>query len=129
MKNLKNKNIICIVAIILVVLIILLLVINPFKKKVTVNSMSDDIKKYGVDYYTTFYYPAIEDPKDFLANFTDTGLTISLNSLQVTNKFDDKLVDSLKKKNCDLDASKVIITPKAPFGKTDYSVTVELSCK
>lgn len=126
----KKKNIIVVACIIILVLIIggiLLLpkLFNNFGKENKVKSLTREFYSY--------YYDEISksnNAKDFLKNYTESGLKINLGDIEV-------YLDGKKGKNgdysllekCDLDKSYATIYPKSPFDKKSIEIKVNLECK
>lgn len=100
----------------------------------------DDLKNYlikmGTDFYVDFYYEeqakgkSEEELKQYLSKFTDTGIKISLKTLEDYSEENEKTIEKFKnkKKECDKQNTKVIIYPQDPYGKEDYSVEPLLEC-
>ncbi|CAM3739486.1 hypothetical protein ERUR111494_09065 [Erysipelothrix urinaevulpis] len=71
--------------------------------------------------------------KEFLERFSEAGIKVDLDNL---SRFDDGkyegllqvLVNPKTKESCDVNNTKAIIHPHAPFGKKDYKIDVELDC-
>lgn len=110
------------------VIIVLVIVINNNNSKKTTETLEEGLKKIGIEFYEKKYYPTFEDKKQ-LANFKDTGLSISVNNLNVTLPIHDELKGKLNKKKCDLNNTKIMIFPKESYGADDYSIKVELDCE
>lgn len=103
-------------------------------------SSEDDLKNYlikmGTDFYVDFYYEeqakgkSDEELKQYLSKFTDTGIKISLKTLEDYSEENEKTIEKFKnkKKECDKKNTKVIIYPQDPYGKEDYSVEPLLEC-
>lgn len=103
-------------------------------------SSEDELKNYlikmGTDFYVDFYYEeqskgkSEEEIKQYLSRFENTGIKISLKTLEDYSDDNEKLIEKFKnkKKECDKKNTKVIIYPKDPYGKEDYSVEPLLEC-
>lgn len=128
-KLLSNKKILLavIAAVIVLVIIIVNMVMNQDSEKKTV-SLNDKLNDLGVEFYETKYHTTLDD-KAKLANFKDSGISISVTNVEVLLPLDDETAGLLKDKNCNLDETKIIIFPKAPYGVKDYSMKVELACE
>lgn len=134
----SKKKLIAIIAaaIILVIGIIVLIVCLVNKPKSNEKELKNNLKKLGSQFYTEFYYPAQEkaqkDVKSFVAKFEKTGIKVNLENIAKFSKIDKKLVDGMvnnvTKESCDNKNTYVIIKPKSPYGKNDFTVDVNLSC-
>ena len=119
-----------IVVIGIVVALILLIPRNNSKK------LTSNLSTLGKQFYEEFYYPSQEksqdDVKAFVKKFEKTGIKVNLENIAKISKVDKELVDSMvnskTKKECDAKESYVIIKPKKPYGKTDYTIEVNLDC-
>ena len=131
----KKKLIIIVGAAVLVVAgiavgLILLLGGNNSKK------LEANLNTLGKQFYEEFYYPSQEksqeDVKEFIKKFEKTGIKVNLENIAKVSKVDQDLVKEMvnkkTKKECDKTASYVIIKPKKPYGKTDYTIEVNLEC-
>ena len=98
--------------------------------------LTANLTKLGEQFYTEFYYPSQEksqeDVKEFVKKFEKTGIKVNLENIAKVSKVDQDLVKTMvnckTKKDCDKTASYVIIKPKKPYGKTDYTIEVTLDC-
>lgn len=121
-------------AVVLVVLIVLGIII--FTNRSNEKELKANMKKLGGQFYEEFYYPAQEkaqkDVKEFMNKFENTGIKVNLTNIAKVSKVDQDLVkdmvNSKTKKECDKEETYVVIKPKKPFGKKDYTVEVFLSC-
>lgn len=119
-----------IVVIGIVVALVLLLGGNNQKE------LNSNLSKLGKQFYEEFYYPSQEksqeDVKAFVKKFEKTGIKVNLENIAKVSKVDQDLVKTMvnkkTKKDCDKTASYVIIKPKKPYGKTDYTIDVTLEC-
>ena len=139
MNNLlKNKLFLGIVAgVVLLVLVVVLVVLLGGGKKSQSLVLSDKLKNLGTDFYETFYYKQVgttdKEKKEFLEKYKDLGIKISLDSLARHNKekTEEIMAEFVNKKTdeeCDRNNSMVVIYPRDPYGKTDYSVDAVLVC-
>ena len=133
-ENNNKKIIMGAVGVIVLVLVIIGIVfgIKSCGKKSNDQKLKDNLTAMGKTFYEEFYYPQMEktqdDIKEYMKKFENTGIKVNLTNLSKISKVDQKLVDSLTKENCDGEKTSVRITPKEPYGKTDYNIEVELSC-
>ena len=128
MKN--GKRTFAIIGIIILVLMIgLILVFNfskGFRQELRVKNMAASFYKY--------YYEDNSDKKDkdeikvFLSNYAASGLRVRLGDMETY--IDTHKVENYKVlKNCDKEKTSVIIYPKSPYGKTNFTVKVNMNCK
>lgn len=129
----KKINILIITVIFIVVLcIIFFIVFKPKnnKSRIDNNTLQDKLEKIGSDFYENYYYSNVPDEeKTKLSNYRDNGIRINLTNLSVIISMDDNIQNQLKKDQCDFDQTKIVIYPKEPYGKQNYSIELELSCK
>lgn len=138
-KILKNKKLLMVVsavlALILIVVIVILL-LNGNKQSQS-QKLSNSLKDLGISFYEEFYYNQIgkndKERKEFLAKYKDIGIKVSLDSLSrykkgETEEILTEFVNDETKKECDKTNSMVIIYPKDPYGKKDYSIDAMLVC-
>ena len=90
--------------------------------------------KMGTMFYEEYYYDALVEQKgsednaiSYLSQFADKGLKISFDNLKTY--FDkNSLMNYTELMDCDVDKTRAVIYPKAPYGKKDYDIKAELSC-
>lgn len=125
----KNKRIIISIFLILFLIVGILVVVNTKTGKEAKAKI--DIRKMTKEFYS-FYYDennSNNNVKDFLRHYINSGLTISLGDMEVyieDNSNGGTKYSSLEK--CDRAKSKIIIYPKSPFGKNDYTLKFDLVC-
>lgn len=136
-KNMfKNKKNLVLLGIVVVLIIAIVLIVVFFKGDNKVK-LEDRLKEIGTDFYENYYYDqtgsTIEEKEEFLSRFSEIGIKINLDNLSryksETNK--DKIESFKNSKTgeaCNRDNTRVIIYPKAGYGKTDYEVKTELDC-
>lgn len=90
--------------------------------------LEKELTEVGKTFYETQYYVGFEDPKT-LANFKDTGVNVNITSLEVILPLKEDVKKALTDRECDLDQTKILINPEEPYGKENYKIKVELSCK
>ena len=98
--------------------------------------LTSNLTTLGKQFYEEFYYPSQEksqeDVKAFVKKFEKTGIKVNLENIAKVGKVDQDLVKGMvnnkSKKECDKTASYVVIKPKKPYGKTDYTIEVNLEC-
>jgi len=137
-KILKNKIIIIVIAILVVLLVLVLIFVNKGEKEVNqFEQLSSSLKELGVNFYEDFYYKQIgqtdSEKEEFLEKYKDIGIKISLDSLSRHNKEKTEeilaeFVNSQTQEACDVTKSQVVIYPREPYGKTDYSIDAVLVC-
>lgn len=136
-ENKSNKNLfIAIGCALLVVVAVVVLIICLGKEKTNEEELTKNLEKLGSQFYTEFYYPAQEKTQkniaEFIAKFERTGIKVNLENIAKVSKIDKKLIEDMvnnkTKKECDKVESYVVITPKAPYGKDDFTVKATLVC-
>jgi len=96
-----------------------------------------DMETLGREFYTDLFYKQLaenrsqEELKAFLEKYKETGINTNLDNLSRTasdtnKKKAEKLLS--EDNNCDKEKTRVYVYPKAPYGKDDYTVKVELAC-
>ena len=98
--------------------------------------LTNNLTTLGKQFYEEFYYPSQEksqeDVKAFVKKFEKTGIKVNLENIAKVSKVDKELVDSMvnnkTKEKCDAKNSYVIIRPEKPYGKTNYTIEVNLDC-
>lgn len=128
------------------VIAVLLLVVGGFsiykfmgKQAKGKDALEADLIKMGSDFYESFYYDNVTDGKTdeekttFLEKFQESGIKINLDNLGRYNDSQNEAVIAGFKNNktdtiCDVNNTRAVILPKAPFGKTDFEVRAELDC-
>lgn len=143
----KKNILILVITLLIIATMILLIIFNPFGKKKNnsetnhkgyddvlnknVNTKEDLIKALEASaekYYEENYYLTIADPESELEVHSEFGIKLTLNTLNSIQPFSENLSNSLKKYGCNLDTSRIIITPNKPYGKTDYTTKTSLYC-
>ena len=126
----KKKNIIVVVCIIILVLIIGGILLLP--KLFNNSGKENKVKSLTREFYS-YYYDEISksnNAKDFLKNYTESGLTINLGDIEVyLDGKKGKTEDYSLLEKCDLDKSYATIYPKSPFDKKSIDINVKLECK
>ena len=137
--NKKNIIIIAISVVVVAALVILCFVFFGNKKDTKKDNKAEltaNLEKLGKAFYEDFYYvrneEAQENMVEFIKGFEKTGISVDLENISKVSTVDKELVDSMvnskTKKKCDVKETRVTFFPKAPYGKTDYEMKVELSC-
>lgn len=137
-KILKNKFLL--VGIIILVALLILVPILFLKGDKEVNQsqkLSSSLKELGISFYEDFYYKQIgqtdEEKKEFLEKYKDIGIKVSLDSLsrhnkEKTDEILSEFVNEKTQEECDRTNSMVVIYPREPYGKKDYSIDAVLVC-
>ena len=117
----KKKNIIVVVCIIILVLIIGGILLLP--KLFNNTGKENKVKSLTREFYS-YYYDEISksnNAKDFLKNYTESGLKINLGDIEVyLDGKKGKTGDYSLLEKCDLDKSYATIYPKSPFDKKKH---------
>jgi hypothetical protein len=95
-----------------------------------INDETDIIRNLGKEFYEVFYWDDCgkygnEGRKEFLEQFKTVGITVSLENLirwGNTSGFSDDLFDQY-----DLVESEIIVYPKEPYGRKDYTISLDIS--
>lgn len=98
--------------------------------KGNINDETAIIRNLGKEFYEVFYWDDCgkygnEGRKEFLEQFKIVGITVSLENLirwGNTSGFSDDLFNQY-----DLEESRIIVYPKEPYGRKDYTISVDLS--
>lgn len=107
--------------------------VNPDKEK----ELTTSLEKMGSEFYTDFYYTELsknnssQNVSNSLSKFKDTGIKINLDNLERYNggKNEDEIAKFKNNgKECNKENTKAIIKPKSPYGKNDFTISVELDC-
>lgn len=136
-KKSKVDSKLVIIPLVVVVLAVVLGLLVSFGKGDNQNELEKSLKEMGKNFYENFYYEQIGTSADertkLLSKFTTVGIKVDLENLSRYN--DGEFKDEIKKfknkktdKSCNRTNTKVVIYPKSPYGKTDYSVEAELDC-
>lgn len=134
-KNIFTKRNIIIIVVLLVIINVLvgsILIYNNPKNKI-----KRSIKAMGTDFYTNYFYDTLasgrtkKELSEILERYKDTGIKVNLKSLSQfdSSKYKED-IDSFAGENkaCNLNKTRVIVYPKAPYEKNNYKIIVELDC-
>lgn len=130
-----NKNIV-IIAVVAVVAIVAGLFLGIGKKD-NQKDLEKSLQEMSRGFYENFYYEQVGSSADekasLLSKFTTVGIKIDLDNLSRynNNEFKDeisKFKNAKTNEKCNKTNTKVIVYPKSPYGKTDYTIKVELDC-
>jgi hypothetical protein len=137
----KKNIIICACSLLALIIIIVGIIFLIPREKNNEKLLNQELEKVGRYYYENYYYVSaansdeLSKKADYLSNFTNTGLKISLsNLLRYNNTLSDDVKNKTEFKNsetneaCDMDKSMVTIYPKEPFTKGDYQISIYLDC-
>ena len=138
-KKTNLRTMIIILFVLLLVIVGLIFVKNTFIKDNKKEVLEKELLDMGKVFYEDFYYKQIEatdlEIENFLSKFKTIGIKINLDSLarynnQVNKSRIEKFVNEDKKddKDCNRNESMLIIYPKDPYGKKDYTYKVVLEC-
>lgn len=134
-RRLDSKVLIIIAVVLVVVLAVVLFLV--FNSKDNKAEIENSLTEMGKSFYENFYYEQIGSSSDerttLLSKFTTIGIKIDLENLERYNDGEfSKEIKTLKNKKtnkmCNKTKTKVIIYPKSPYGKTDYTIKTELDC-
>lgn len=101
------------------------------------DSLENTLKDMAADFYENFYYDQVKQiskEEDYLSKFEVIGIKISLENLKdfENGKYIskvDRFVNSKTKVSCNKYNTVALIYPKAPYGKVDYEIEVNLECE
>lgn len=135
----KKKMIqICAIAVGLIVVFAIVLWLTRGSNLSLEDSLSKSLKNMGEEFYTEFYYAEVTRDKttteisEFLSKFQDVGIKVSLDNLsRYEEGKNEKEIEKFKNEKgtkCNTTSTRAIIYPKSPYGKKDYTVSVELDC-
>ncbi len=131
----KNRNIIgCLFIGLFSVLCILFFTDKTLGEQ---DSLENTLKDMATDFYENFYYDQVKQiskEEDYLSKFELIGIKISLVNLKEYDNGKyiskvDRFVNSKTKVSCNKYNTVALIYPKAPYGKVDYEIEVNLECE
>lgn len=130
----KKKIAIIVAAVVIVVAVVVFVLVKGGSNEDKLKSSLTDM---GRDFYENFYYEQVgkssEERTNLLSKFTTVGIKIDLENLERydSGKFATDIkafVNNKTKEKCNKTNTKVVIYPKSPYGKTDYTVEAQLDC-
>lgn len=135
----KNKKVLIIAGVVvaIILLVVILFLIFGGNNKNQSQELSSSLKDLGITFYEDFYYNQIgsndEERREFLEKYKDIGIKVSLDSLSRHKKDETKqileeFVNEETGEECDKNSSMVVIYPREPYGKKDYSIDAKLIC-
>ena len=134
----KKKNIGIIAGAIVVVALLAVVIFLVIKGGSNESKLKDSLSDMGRDFYENFYYEQVgksaEERTNLLSKFTTVGIKIDLENLsrydnsKFAKDIKENFVNSKSKEKCNRTNTKVVIYPKSPYGKTDYTVEAILDC-
>lgn len=103
---------------------------------VTKDKFSDELKVMGDSIYKDYYYEITkvdktdEQLKEFLGKFQTIGLQFNLVELSKYSEENREKIDAFISANdkCSKENTAVIIYPKSPYGKTDFTSETVIDC-
>lgn len=133
-KNVFTKRNIIIAVIALVIINIVvgaILIYNNPKNKLT-----RSIKYMGKDFYTNYFYNTLKEGRsnkelsEILERYKDTGIKINLKNLSQfdSSKYKEEIDNMVENNKCIDTKTRAVIYPKAPYGKDNYKIKIELNC-
>ena len=134
----KRKKILIIVLLI-ICLVVLGFLILYFTKDLRISKEEKivrDLTSMGEEVYTELYYPSIskdsniKSVENYLKSYEETGLKFSIAELEKYNEDFSEKIEKFKigTKQCDKKNTMVIIYPKSPYKKTDYTLEIKMQC-
>lgn len=135
----KKRKIIVIIFIIIIIIGVSTFLFNLNSKDTSITenqwtnlvkpekNIEDLLVEKGNEFYKK-YYDGIADTNS-LANFSEIGISVDFNRLDMVISLDDNIKQILNDKVCDYEKSKLVFYPEAPFGGENYKIKVELNCQ
>ncbi len=134
----KRKKILIIVLLI-ICLVVLGFLILYFTKDLRISKEEKIVRNLtsmGEEVYTELYYPSIskdsniKSVENYLKSYEETGLKFSIAELEKYNEDFSEKIEKFKigTKQCDKKNTMVIIYPKSPYKKTDYTLEIKMQC-
>lgn len=136
-KKLNEKVVIAIAAIVVICLGAATVLFFMNKNQSNEKKLDASLVEMGREFYEDFYYEQVGTSSDertnLLSKFTDIGIKVDLDNLgrYKNGEFKEKISEFKNTKTdekCNKTNTKVIIYPKSPYGKTDYTIKAELDC-
>lgn len=133
-NNGKIKFVIIAIVVILAAVVIGILVSRGGSNE---KSLESSLKEMGKNFYENFYYEQVGSSADertsLLSKFTTVGIKVDLDNLGRYNDGEfkeeiSKFKNSKTNDKCNKTNTRVVIYPKSPYGKTDYTIKTELDC-
>ncbi len=140
MKDIFAENMVKAIGICIGILVVLggivaliVFVILPMFNKNNQEELNMELEKLGKDFYENYYVESIPeaDRETMLVKFENIGIKVNLENLSRYStdiNLDEIFVNAETDEKCNLEDSKVTIYPKAPYGKTDYTIENTLVC-
>lgn len=138
MKN-KNKKTFIAMILLIIFLMVLGFLSFIFFYNLKNNSEEDYVSKFttmGESLYTDYYYEVTkvgktdQELKDFLSMFKDIGLQFNLVEMEKYSDENKELIEKFVKQNkdCKKEETMLIIYPKEPYSKTDFTSELRMDC-
>ena len=130
--NKTRVIIICAVVIVIAAVVCLFVFGDSTKRKKM--ELENELKTLGKDFYENFYYDLVvrDNGIQTITKYKTVGIKISLDNISRYKEENaekvSKFVNPKTKKECNKADTRAVIYPKEPYGKTDYTIEVELSC-
>ncbi|MBR4830453.1 MAG: hypothetical protein IKZ96_01630 [Bacilli bacterium] len=136
MKAKRVGKVIATIFLILFILVLGYLVYSYFFGGTDEQRIERKLNKMAKDFYEKCYYDELVEQKgsasdaiEYLKDYKDKGLKVSYSSLkEYYDEFGSKM-NYTELSVCDEDNTYVLIYPKSPYGKTDFTVGYKLNCK
>lgn len=140
LNDAQKKKLIQIIAIAggLVLIFIIVLSLTSGLRLSKEKKLEKNLISLGEQFYTEFYYDQTQvslsdkNMANYLKTFKEMGIGVSLNTLSTYSDDVDqekiKSFDNVNGKACDKENTMVVIYPKEPYGKKDYTIEAKLDC-
>ena len=137
----KQKKIIFYAGFILFFIVIILIFLTSNKLNENNKTEKDRLTNYlqakATSFYEGAYYDTIKSLNDdvatFLGNFTEEGISMSIqvlleNNVLTEDEVKENLINKVNNKKCDYENTKVVIYPQEPYKNNSYQVRTQLDC-
>lgn len=128
----KKIKIIILIAVAVLVITVVSIVILINSKGYKDTLVKSDLRSLSEEFYSYYYDEnnTGNNAKTYLAQFKDSGLTITLSDLKIfLESRTEKKYDYKNLEKCNIAKTKVKIIPKEPYGKKDFDLEFKLSCE
>lgn len=129
----NKRNIIVCLSVLIVLIVGIVLIVLFAVPKTGKSKLEAELKEMGKGFYENFYYDLVVGSNgiDNISKFESIGIKVDLDNLSRQNQENKKKIEEDFKNNdkeCNKENTKVTIYPKNPYGKTDYTMEVQLDC-
>lgn len=128
-----KKKLIIVVLVLVVVGVVGGFMLKSQKDSSAKNSNEVQMEKLAQLYYEEYLYDILitgksdEDKAQFLSNYKDKGLKVSIESIEKVSELDSSKIVKKIGNSCDKKSESITIIPNDPYTKKDYKVKAK--CK